>query len=135
MDAASLRELDRERYVSLVTFRKNGRGVPTPVWWALDGGRFYAFSEARSGKMKRLRNDPRVHLCGCNARGKAHGRWHTGRARRCDDAATVGRAYAALHRKYGWQMAVADFFSKLTGRMAGRAILEIEVEGPSPAAS
>lgn len=131
MDAASLRALDRERYVSLVSFRRDGRAVATPVWWALDGDRFYVFTEAASGKMKRLRNDPRVELAGCDWRGRVHGKALTGRAHRRDDPGTVERAYAALRRKYGWQMRLTDLFSRLTGRLGRRAILEIEVEGPA----
>jgi PPOX class probable F420-dependent enzyme len=131
MDVSSLRELDRERYVSLVTFRKTGAEVATPVWWALSGERFYVFTEAASGKMKRLRNSPRVKLAGCNVRGKVHGDWHAGSAHETHDPATIRRAYAALHAKYGWQMQLTDFFSRLTGRIRGRAMLEIEVEGPA----
>lgn len=131
MDAASLTALDRERYVSLVTYRRTGRGVATPVWLALDGDRFYVFTEARSGKMKRLRSDPRVRLAGCNARGKVHGAAYEGRAVPRDDPEAVARAYRALRAKYGWQMRLTDFFSRLAGRIDGRAILEIEVFGPA----
>jgi len=131
MDTASLRALDRERYVSLETFRRTGRAVPTPVWFALTGDRFYVFTEAASGKMKRLRNDARVRLAPCNVRGRVHGNPFAGRAVRTDDPDTIARAYAALHAKYGWQMRLTDFFSRLTGRMAGRAMLEIEVDGPA----
>ena len=35
-------------------------------------------------------------------------------------------AYEALHAKYGWQMTVVDFFSRLTGRIGARAIVELE---------
>ena len=129
-DAAMLRTLDGERYVSLVTFRKTGREVATPVWWALDGDRFYAFSESDAGKMKRLRNSPRVKLAGCNVRGKVHGAWHAGRALEVTDPAVVARAYAALRAKYGWQMRLTDFASRLAGRIGNRAVIEIEVEGP-----
>ena len=129
MDAATLSALDRERYVSLVTFRKTGRAVPTPVWFALAGERFYVFTEADSGKMKRLRNDARIRFTGCSARGKIHGPSYEGRAVRSDDVATVTRAYEVLHAKYGWQMRLTDFFSRLAGRIDGRAILEIELQG------
>jgi len=40
-------------------------------------------------------------------------------------------ADAALRAKYGWQMRLVDFFSRLTGRYGRRAILEIEVDGPA----
>ena len=38
-----------EHYVSLATFRRNGREVRTPVWIAELGGRYYLFSESNSG--------------------------------------------------------------------------------------
>jgi hypothetical protein len=36
-------------------------------------------------------------------------------------------AYRALRRKYGWQMKIGDFFSKLSGRYDKRAIVELEI--------
>jgi len=131
MDAAARSALDRERYGSLETFRKTGRAVATPVWFALAGERFYVFSEGDAGKVKRLRNDPRVRLAACNLRGRVHGEPFAGRAVRVDDPATIARAYAALQAKYGWQMRVVDLFSRLARRYHGRAILEIELDGPA----
>ncbi len=132
MEPDALRALDRERYVSLVTFRRSGAEVATPVWWALAGDRFYVFTEARSGKMKRLRNDARVRLAGCDVRGRVHGSYVDGRARTVEDEATIARAYEALRAKYGWQMRLTDGLSRLAGRYAGRAMLEIEVtDGPA----
>jgi len=43
-----------------------------------------------------------------------------------DDPQAVRAAYAALQAKYGWQMTVVDFFSRLTGRYDARAIVELE---------
>ncbi len=127
MDTAQLSSLDRERYINLATFRRSGVAVETPVWFALSGDRFYVFSEARAGKVKRLRNDVRIRLAPCNMRGQVHGDWIDGRGGRVEDAATIEAAYAALRRKYGWQMRLADFFSRLSGRIDKRAILELEV--------
>ena len=121
--------LDREPYINLATFRRSGVAVRTPVWFARSGERFYAFSEAKAGKVKRLRNDPRIEVAPCSVRGRVTGEWIPGRARRVDDAATVERAYAALRSKYGWQMRLADFFSRLSGRYDQRAVLELELEG------
>ena len=127
MDAATLAAFDRESYLSLATKRRDGRMVETPVWFAASGGRLYVFSEAKAGKVKRLRNFPEVRVAACNFRGRVHGPWFQGKGRRVEDAATVAAAYAALRRKYGWQMAIGDFFSRLTGRISNRAMLEIEV--------
>ncbi len=127
MDEDALSRLDRESYLSLATKRRDGRWVETPVWFAAHGGRLYVFTEAKAGKVKRLRNFPEVRVAACNVRGRVHGSQAHGKGRLVADSATIAAAYGALHRKYGWQMAVADFFSRLTGRMAGRAMLEIEL--------
>jgi PPOX class probable F420-dependent enzyme len=121
-------DLDREPYISLATFRRSGVAVKTPVWFARSEDRYYVFSEAKAGKVKRLRNDPRIRVAPCTVRGRVTGEWIDGRARRVEDAATVEAAYRALRRKYGWQMRLADFFSKLAGRYDARAILELELD-------
>jgi PPOX class probable F420-dependent enzyme len=127
MDPAALEALDRESYINLATFRRSGKAVETPVWFALRDGRLYVFSEGHAGKVKRLRNDPRVRIAPCNVRGKPKGAWIEGTGRRVDAPPTVARAYEALQRKYGWKMKLTDFFSQLSGRYEKRAILELEV--------
>ncbi len=117
----------RERYVSLVTFRRSGAEVATPVWIARDGTCYYVFSEGRAGKVKRLANNGDIRLARCNMRGDVSGNWVDGTAHVVSDAATVERAYRALRTKYGWQMKVGDFFSKLSGRYARRAMIEIKI--------
>lgn len=125
MHAADLAALDREPYISLVTFRRSGTGVPTPVWFAVRDGRLWAFSESRAGKVKRLRNDPRARFAACSARGRVHGAWHDARARVVTAAPQRQAAFAALRAKYGWQIRLLDFFSWLGGRIDARAVLEI----------
>jgi len=127
MDDAALAALDRESYISLETFRRDGRSVKTPVWFALREGRLYAFSEADAGKMKRLRNDANLRIAACNVRGVVHGDWIAGVGRRVADRETIDAAYAALLAKYGWQMRVTNFVSRLAGRIGGRAVIEIEL--------
>jgi uncharacterized protein len=64
-----------QNYISLETFRKTGLGVKTPVWFVLHDGTFYAYTEADSGKVKRIRNNPRVRVAVCNMRGDIKGPW------------------------------------------------------------
>jgi PPOX class probable F420-dependent enzyme len=127
VDTAAIARLDRESYVNLVTFRRDGRAVETPVWFAARNGMLYVFSEAKAGKMKRLRNDARLRLAPCNVRGKVHGDWIEGFGRRVDDPEGVAGAYDALLAKYGWLMRLTNFISRLAGRIEGRAIIEIEL--------
>ena len=96
------------KYLNLETFRKTGVGVPTPVWFARDALRnaptitvFYIYSEADAGKVKRIRNNPKVHVAPCTMRGDVRGAWIDGRARICeDDEAAHGQQFglAAIKR-------------------------------------
>jgi hypothetical protein len=117
--------LEGERYLSLATFRRDGREVATPIWFAEEAGALVAFSAGDAGKVKRLRNSPRARFAACDARGKVHGPWHDANAAVVGDSAAQARALAALHAKYGWQMFLADFFSRLTGRYGKRAYLRV----------
>ena len=115
------------RYVSLATFRRDGREVRTPVWIAASGSQLYVFSEPHAGKVKRIRGNGRARLAPCTGRGRVLGTWVDARARVVDDPAVVARAYHALRAKYGWQMRFVDWMSRLSARYDERAILELEL--------
>jgi uncharacterized protein len=123
----SLQELAAERYVSLVTFRRNGNGVPTPIWVAAYHGKLYAVTNGTSVKMKRLKANDRIRLAACDARGKVRGEWAEGHGRRIDEAALMQRAQQALESKYGWQAAVLKFFSTLFRGAKNRAFIEMTI--------
>ena len=128
MDPAAFETLDRQPYFSLATFKRNGDAVRTPVWFAGSEGRFYVFTEATAWKVKRLSRDDRVRVAPCSVRGKIQGDWSEGRGRVIDDAKTIEAAYAALQRKYSWQMTLLNLSSRIFGRIDGRAMLEIELD-------
>ena len=116
-------------YVSLATFRKNGAKVATPVWCAGDGDSLYVFSEAKAGKVKRLRNSNQAELAVCTVSGKLQGEWHPARAELVDDPLEVERALKALRQKYGWQMWLADTGARITGRFDARAYIRVQLTG------
>jgi PPOX class probable F420-dependent enzyme len=118
-----------ERYVSLATFRRNGREVRTPVWLAECDARYYLFSEGKAGKVKRVRANGRARMAACTLRGQVKSDWLEAKARIVKEDDVVERAYLALRGKYGWSMKLGDFFSKLSGRYDKRAIIEVEVTG------
>ena len=70
-----------ETYVNLKTFRRNGEAVPTPSWFAEEGGTLYGRTFEKTGKVKRLGNDPRVLVAPSDARGEPKGAWVEARAR------------------------------------------------------
>lgn len=122
--------LDDARYVSLATFRRDGREVRTPVWFArLDDG-YVCYSAADAGKVKRIRNNPRVRLAPCDMRGKLRGTWRDATATLLDDPATCARAFGALRARYGWQMRLVDVLARLSGRDTRRAVIALHPEGP-----
>ena len=118
--------LDRHRYVSLATFRRDGTVVATPVWVAAVGERLYVFTAGDSGKVKRLRNSPRARVAACDARGRLEGEWRDATARIVTDDALIQRAWTAMRAKYGWQLRLLDVFSRLTGRIHRRAWIEVQ---------
>ena len=127
MAAPSFQELAAQRYLSLVTFRRNGNGVPTPIWVAAYDGKLYAVTNGTSVKMRRLKANDRIRLAACDGRGKVRGEWAEGHGRRIDDAALTRRAQQALESKYGWQVTLLKFFSTLLGRAKHRAFIEMTI--------
>jgi PPOX class probable F420-dependent enzyme len=63
--------LGDEQFLSLTTFRKSGERVSSAMWVARDGDALIMFTPESSGKVKRLRNSPRVELRPCNRMGRA----------------------------------------------------------------
>jgi len=57
----------------LVTYRRDGTPVPTPVWYALDGERLYVWTEIEAYKAKRIRNNERALIAPCGPTGKPLG--------------------------------------------------------------
>ena len=72
--AQDFQSLRKARQCLVVTFKRSGEPVPTPVNFGLsDDGRLYFRSEPHVAKIKRLRRDPHVRVCACNLRGKPTG--------------------------------------------------------------
>jgi PPOX class probable F420-dependent enzyme len=71
---------DGKKYLSLETYRKSGKAVRTPVWFAADTNRIYVYSTADSGKAKRIRLTPSVRIAPCDIRGNVTGPWIDARA-------------------------------------------------------
>jgi hypothetical protein len=115
----------KAKYLSLESFRKTGVGVRTPVWFAQDGNSFYVYTLPDSGKMKRIRNNPKIRVAPCNMRGDLRGAWVDARARICTGD-EVARGQALLIQKYGLAKRIGDFFSRVRGR--SQVVLAIEFD-------
>lgn len=125
MTIEAFRSLDNERYLNLETFKKDGTGVKTPVWFAEVDGALVVFTDGTSYKVKRVRREPKSRVAACDVRGNVHGPWLEARSEIVPKGPATDAAYAALRKKYGWQMRMLDVVSTLGRRIGRREIIRI----------
>lgn len=85
----------------LVTYKRSGEPVPSPVLYALDGGKVYVRSESRSAKLRRVRHNPKVLVGPCSYRGRPLAPLVSASARELDGSAAA-RAHDVLFANYRW---------------------------------
>jgi PPOX class probable F420-dependent enzyme len=88
-----------QKYISLKTFRKNGVGVATPVWFGEEGEKLYVMTRGDMGKAKRIRNNPQVRVAPCTIRGTVTGAEFAATARVLPTEEHA-RARQMINRKY-----------------------------------
>lgn len=89
------------KYALLVTYKRDGTPVPSPVWFARDGQRVYVWTEINAFKAKRLRRDARALLASCTARGVPLGNPVVAQGRILVDEAERLHAAAVIRRSWG----------------------------------
>ncbi len=89
------------KYCLLVTFKRSGEAVPTPVWFGFGDANVYLRSEADAAKVRRIRDHPQVRIAPCTVRGRPLGPPAEGCARVLEQAGEEREAEAALHANYG----------------------------------
>jgi PPOX class probable F420-dependent enzyme len=89
-----------EKYINLETYRKNGQGVRTPVWFVESDGILYVRTSDDTGKYKRIRNNPSVQIAPCDIRGGIKGKWVKGEARIASEEEKL-KVFKMLEKKYG----------------------------------
>lgn len=93
--------LDGHVHVLLVTYKRDGTPIPSPVWFARDGETLYVWTEINAFKAKRIRNDPRALLAPCDARGVPEGDPIAARGRVLTDEADRQRAAKVIRGQWG----------------------------------
>ena len=103
-------EIAQSRYVSVITYRRDGTGVPTPLWAVEDDGELLMWTREDSWKVKRLRREGRVTVTPCDVRGRIaeEATGVEGSARLLESEGELDRVRAALTGKYGWQFRLTD---------------------------
>ena len=93
--------LAKATYISIESYRRNREAVQTPVWVTHEGERLFCWTLANSGKVKRIRQNPRVRLARCNASGAIKGTWVEAVGRVLDTREEVSRQTRRMSAKYG----------------------------------
>ena len=114
-----LKPFENREFLSLETFRRNGIGVKTPVWFAQEGDTLYIWTVGDSGKIKRIRNNPQVKIAPCNRFGKITGKWIAAQASVDNSIAAVRHVEVLLSRKLGLEFAVFRLIDRLRDRWKG----------------
>ena len=111
------------KYLNLETFKKSGEGVKTPVWFATDpsvsldssDAKLYIYTIGVSGKVKRIRNNPRVRIAPCDMRGRVLGEWVEARVA-IVTGEEAARGMRLLNNKYFPWKQMLDFFAMFRRR-------------------
>jgi PPOX class probable F420-dependent enzyme len=111
------------KYLNLETFKKSGEGVKTPVWFAADPSASLDSNDAKlnvytigvSGKVKRIRNNPRVKIAPCDMRGRVLGEWVEARVAILTGE-EAARGMRLLNNKYFPWKQMLDFFAMFRRR-------------------
>ena len=111
--------LAKERYISLTTYRRDGRAVATPVWFVLDGTRTLVQTDASSGKAKRIRANGRAEVSACDMRGRTTGPPFSATARVLPPR-EAARARQLLARKYRLSSPLVDLWHSVAPALRGK---------------
>ena len=105
-------------FIQLTTFRRNGQGVPTPVWVVPDGDALAVFTPVGTGKLKRIGHTARVTVAECNRRGRVADDVEpiAATATTTADPAEVERVTRLLAAKYGLQFRLFMLVERVLSR-------------------
>lgn len=105
-----------EKFISVTTYRKSGAEVVTPTWVVpLDGDRIGFWTSSASGKIKRLRNNPRVTLRVSDQRGRVAeaAPVYRGTAQLVTSGPEFETIQTKVKAKYGAMVPISRLFNKI----------------------
>ena len=122
------------RYLSVTSFKRDGTGVATPVWFVSDGRRLFALTDLHSGKVRRVRHNPHVLVASCRASGKLLREPVPARVEVLTATPELERVQRLLMERYKLSYRLVMLFYRVGRRLRGRqsvadgAALAITVE-------
>lgn len=109
-----LSQFQKQWYLNLETFRQDGRGVRTPLWFVEKDGVLYMRTPMDTWKVKRIRRNAAVRVAPSNFQGAAKGVWLDGVAE-IMPAAQAPWVNQAFRQKYGLLKRLIDLRNRRRG--------------------
>jgi PPOX class probable F420-dependent enzyme len=103
--------LETGKYICILTYKKNGDGVSTPVWFIRKDNKIYIRTSNQSGKVKRIKNNNIVSYALCNISGRIKGEWHSGVAKIEPDVNKM--IFSKITEKYGLIAQIINILYKI----------------------
>jgi PPOX class probable F420-dependent enzyme len=110
---ADFEAFNGHQYLNIETFRKDGRGVKTPVWFARQNDALYVWTQLDSGKTKRIRRNDTVNIAPCQVSGETLGEWVPAQAKADASPEALVQTTKLMRQKYGLSFAIFKFMGKL----------------------
>jgi PPOX class probable F420-dependent enzyme len=123
----ALSRFDGEKVISLETYRRNGDPVRTPVWFLEENGILYVHTDDSTGKVKRIRRNPKVRVALSHFRGKPKTEYVEARAELETSPRTVVKYRSQIYKKYGLQATFAKFVQRFSRSKANDVIIVIHL--------
>lgn len=118
--SGDLEALFSGRYLSVRSFKRDGTGVATPVWYVSDGERLFAFTDLHSAKVRRIRRNPHVLVAPCRVDGKLRREPVPAHAEVLTAEAELERVQTLLLARYKISYRVVMLFYRLGRRLRGK---------------
>ena len=118
----TLKQFEEQKYLALETFRKSGQGVKTPVWFVQDEETLLVWTEAGSGKAKRIRRDGSVRIAPSTGSGQPVGEWLPAHAQADESPDAIQHLEKLMKKKYGIMFNVFGLLGRLRGGSKSTAI-------------
>jgi PPOX class probable F420-dependent enzyme len=123
----ALSPFDGEKVISLETYRRNGDPVRTPVWFLEEDGILYVHTDDSTGKVKRIRRNPKVRVAPSHFRGKPKAEYIDARAELETRPETVEKYHSQIYKKYGLQATFTKFIQRFSRSKAKGVIIVINL--------
>jgi len=114
-----------EKVISLETYRRNGEPARTPVWFLEENGILYVHTDDSTGKVKRIRRNPKVRVAPSHFRGKPKGEYIEARAELETSPRIVEMYHSQIYKKYGLQGTFTKFLQRFSRSKANDVIIVI----------